>query len=431
VVSLLLLSEALHITQPPSLNTKLLSSTFGRLGLLTVALIITGVGAVLTFYGLAQGRPSDLVAAPDRHRVALHRLGRVGFIGRGMLFAVPGVVISAQIWLYSPAHGGQLTDSIRHFLESPVGSLILILFALALLAFAAYEFIAAKYRRVPAGETGASVLARTRASMRAGRQGWSRAQPEPRFVKVTWARAGILAGSGILLFAATAGVGILIVRVLTPSIVSRWDNGVSEWFYRHRTPTLNQWTNIGSMLSDTMTAITMTAVAVVVLGLWLGRWRESIVVVVAIEGELLVFLLITAAVARARPVVPHLDAAPPTSSFPSGHTGAAVALYGCIAIVVLRNMRRRWLAGIITVLCFAVPVIVGLSRIYRGMHFTTDVMAGAIAGGVWLTLVVTVLLAQQPQYALSGSRAPERERYLSAARTSRAARAPSDAPPSM
>src|SRR5207244_892809 len=104
----------------------------------------------------------------------------------------------------------------------------------------------------------------------------------------------------------------------------------------------------------------------------------------------------TATVARARPVVPHLDAAPPTSSFPSGHTGAAVALYCCIAIIVLRNMRQRWLAASIAVLCFVIPVVVGLSRIYRGMHFATDVIAGAIAGGVWLTLVVAVLLSYQP-----------------------------------
>jgi membrane-associated phospholipid phosphatase len=107
-------------------------------------------------------------------------------------------------------------------------------------------------------------------------------------------------------------------------------------------------------------------------------------------------LMVTAIVDRLRPTVPHLDPAPPTSSFPSGHTGAAVALYGCIAIIVLRNLRQRWLALSVVALCLAVPLIVGISRIYRGMHFLTDVVAGAIAGGVWLALVVTVLLAQLP-----------------------------------
>ena len=88
----------------------------------------------------------------------------------------------------------------------------------------------------------------------------------------------------------------------------------------------------------------LTVVLVIVFRLWLGRWegvRHG--VPVAILGELFVFLLVTNTVGRPRPPVPRLDQAPPTSSFPSGHTAAAVALYGCIALVVLRQMATRWL----------------------------------------------------------------------------------------
>lgn len=92
-------------------------------------------------------------------------------------------------------------------------------------------------------------------------------------------------------------------------------------------------THLGTMTADTIVALAVTAVAVVGLRLWLGRWRESLVVV-AIVGELLIFLVITATVHRERPPVPQLDQAPPTSSFPSGHTGAAVALYGCLAVIL-------------------------------------------------------------------------------------------------
>lgn len=92
-----------------------------------------------------------------------------------------------------------------------------------------------------------------------------------------------------------------------------------------------------------------------------------------------------------------LDVAPPTSSFPSGHTAAAFALYGCIAILVLGIYGRRPATRVAAVVLFCLPVVVGLSRPYRGMHYPSDVLAGALAGGLWLLLllVITTLLPRQ------------------------------------
>ncbi|HEX7475043.1 MAG TPA: phosphatase PAP2 family protein [Dehalococcoidales bacterium] len=117
----------------------------------------------------------------------------------------------------------------------------------------------------------------------------------------------------------------------------------------------------------------------------------------AIVGELLIFLIVTAVVNRPRPIVPLLDSAPPTSSFPSGHTAAAVALYGSFAVIALRQLRTKWLSiALATVFCI-VPVVVGVSRLYRGMHHPTDVLFGAIGGGLWLALVVATLLHRDPR----------------------------------
>jgi undecaprenyl-diphosphatase len=69
-----------------------------------------------------------------------------------------------------------------------------------------------------------------------------------------------------------------------------------------------------------------------------------------------------------------------------------VAIYGCLAFIVWRRMSNRTLAGVIVALCCLVPVAVGASRIYRGMHHPTDVLFGAIGGGIWLLVVVSTLL---------------------------------------
>jgi undecaprenyl-diphosphatase len=187
-------------------------------------------------------------------------------------------------------------------------------------------------------------------------------------------------------------LGSLVVHGLLPSVVGRVDAQTSEWAVEHRTPNLDSVTQASSMAADTLVALAVTVVAVLGLRAWLGRWRESLVTVVAIVGELLIFLVITAIVHRDRPAVPRLDQAPPTSSFPSGHTGAAIALYGCLAVILLRNVKPRWVAVSLAVLSCVVPIVVAASRVYRGMHYLTDVMAGALASGIWLLVVLVVLL---------------------------------------
>jgi membrane-associated phospholipid phosphatase len=207
-----------------------------------------------------------------------------------------------------------------------------------------------------------------------------------------------LLGGAVLVYLLLAGTGLIVNRVLSHGAFGRWDRGVSRWFYEHRTDTLNTLTHIGSMLSDTNTAIAVTAVLVVGLRIWRGRWRESVVMLLCIVGELTIFLGVTSTVHRKRPGVPHLDPAPPTSSFPSGHTGAAVALYIGLAVtllIVTRDSTHRAAFVLAATLLCVVPLIVATSRVYRGMHFATDVAAGALAGGLWMVIVVRTLLRQR------------------------------------
>lgn len=74
------------------------------------------------------------------------------------------------------------------------------------------------------------------------------------------------------------------------------------------------------------------------------------------------------------------------------HTASAVTLYGSIAIVIGMWRGRRYLIGLLTLTALIAPTV-AFCRMYRGFHYPTDVMAGALIGIIWMS---AVYLAMRP-----------------------------------
>lgn len=229
-----------------------------------------------------------------------------------------------------------------------------------------------------------------------------------------------LAAGAVALWGLLSLIGFGVTHLLHSAGFLASDLSVDKWFAAHRTGALNVVTYIGTTMAQTTTAIGVTVVVVLLLRWRLGRWHESGIFITVMAGELLIFLSITFTIHEPRPPVARLDAAPPTSSFPSGHTAAAVALYGGIAVMILWIYGRSTVTRIVAGVLFCIPVYVGLSRLYRGMHYPTDVLAGALLGGLWLLLVTKTLL--QPAMAARAQARPGLARRRAAALQPRARR---------
>ncbi len=112
----------------------------------------------------------------------------------------------------------------------------------------------------------------------------------------------------------------------------------------------------------------------------------------AVAGETGLFLLAALVIDRERPPIEQLDTAPPTSSFPSGHTAATLALSCGLALGLARTRPGHRLIAAIWVCAVIVASFVMGTRLYRGMHWPTDLAASVVFVVVWLVLLRTILL---------------------------------------
>ena len=187
-----------------------------------------------------------------------------------------------------------------------------------------------------------------------------------------------------------AGQGFLVTGPLAHTWVGTMDQTVVTWLVERRTPALDDWSRIGTMLADTRVKIIVTGtIAVVMLIAW-RSWREPFLICCALILEAAVFITVTGIVSRPRPDVAALDEVSVGTSFPSGHAAAAAA-YSAIAVVIFERTSNRWIRVITALVAVAVPLIVGIGRMYRGVHYLTDVIAGIALGFACVVATFVIL----------------------------------------
>ncbi|MGR6318152.1 phosphatase PAP2 family protein [Micromonospora soli] len=194
----------------------------------------------------------------------------------------------------------------------------------------------------------------------------------------------------VIVFGALYGFGMFVSYHAKGTFLDTLDTEVPQWFAARRTPGLTELSWWWSKFGDTHAILLVSLVfCPLVLAVW-KRWRPVLFVVLAMFGELSLFLASARVVQRPRPPVDNLDGHMPTSSFPSGHIAATICLWSAIAILVFARTDRWW-RWLFVALAVIMPVGVATSRMYRGMHHPTDFMGAILLAALWISLLYWVV----------------------------------------
>lgn len=179
------------------------------------------------------------------------------------------------------------------------------------------------------------------------------------------------------------------------SALVTYDPGVSGLLQAIRTPELTRVMWVSSLLGSGLVVIALTAVAAVLLVMWGRRLYAAYLVGVVASGAALNAVVKLVAHRPRPPLEMMLVRDPVGYSFPSGHSVSSFLLFGALALLIAREVptvRRRLVTVTLTTLVVA---MVGVSRVYLGVHWPTDVLAAWALGGCWLTLWSGALVTWQ------------------------------------
>lgn len=194
--------------------------------------------------------------------------------------------------------------------------------------------------------------------------------------------------SAILFIAALNGF-IELTDELAENELTGVDEAVSEYVVSYRTDNLTRYFTFITHLGDRNAYI---VVAVLLSGLYFYRrrsWKFILQTLLVLMLATLSNIMLKRVINRARPASEHLVTVD-SLSYPSGHSMSAMAFYGFLIFLCLRYPMVRWLRVLSVTFLTLLVLSIGLSRVYLGVHYPTDVAGGFIGGLIWVVFCAVV-----------------------------------------
>ncbi len=165
------------------------------------------------------------------------------------------------------------------------------------------------------------------------------------------------------------------------------DKSVQSFFFSLRGPVQDAIISTLTHLSDTVTIIAFCAMMLILP----NRKTYGLPVSLACLGGVAIYKPLKHIMLRSRPDESVFLITQGGYSFPSGHSVTSVVFYGLLLYLIQRNCKNKTLRNILSVVCGFLAVIIGPSRIYVGVHWPTDVLAGWCIGAVVLIIAIALV----------------------------------------
>jgi len=242
-----------------------------------------------------------------------------------------------------------------------------------------------------------------------GRPGWLVARCR------TGAPTGLALTAAVLTLATSAwSLALVTFSVVHHTGLARDDPRVLAFAIGHRAPWLTSVATVLTWLGSTVVLWPVAILAGLGLWRWRRRWLPAALPALALAGVWAGSLLIKGLVGRPRPPVADRLTVVHSLSYPSEHAAQALATWGMLALMLMagRSAQARMLLAAGAAL---IAFVVGLTRLYLGAHWMTDVLGGWALAGVWDCLLIICYLLAQQTAAASPGRQPRVAVYRKAA----------------
>lgn len=173
--------------------------------------------------------------------------------------------------------------------------------------------------------------------------------------------------------------------------IAYFDATVIRWIIALRSDWLTSFMRAITELGSTG-GVVGVVLGVIAICLSLRKRLEASTFALTVLGAFLTSEWLKRVFKRARPPMPWLAAAT-NYSFPSGHSLVTLVLYGFLAYLVFQNLRPGRIRLVLTGFLLLIPFLIGISRIYLGVHYPSDVLGGWILATMWVGSSVFVMKA--------------------------------------
>jgi undecaprenyl-diphosphatase len=215
-----------------------------------------------------------------------------------------------------------------------------------------------------------------------------------RHVRGFWTALAAFLTAGLAVGAAAAIAFGVLAGIVQGGTMQSIDESVLRWLEARRSPVVDDIMMEATTLGDGIVLIMIVAVASVFLWLTKHRWSVYILIVGMVGGKFLNTLL-KASFDRTRPSAVEWIDQVSSPSFPSGHAMGAFIVYGTVAYLVARLEPTKRLRFATWFVAIAIIIAIGVSRMYLGVHYPSDVIAGFAAGLAWVAFVASSVTAVQ------------------------------------